>query len=104
MITDNKEKKLLIEKLLQDKVIDIDQAFMLLEQEVASEQKDFTPISIGVPTVWPPFMIDPWVQPFHHPYNPYPMTPWTYPGVVYGSVSIGTTVPEGATLTSVCSN
>ena len=54
MITTNTQKKILVEKLLQDKVITIDDAFLLLEKDV-DEPVIFGPYPSAIiqPVTWP---------------------------------------------------
>lgn len=87
MITLNLEKKTLVEKLLQDKTITIDQAFMLLEE--------VDPVHISYPSyIYPPYIIP---APIVNPYNPYyPFTISSIPGTItLGCISTTSSTSTG---------
>lgn len=71
MISQNTDKKALVEKLVQDKVITLDQAILLL-------QEDETPQDLSTPIQWPFYLGGPWWG-IYPPY-PYQQLP-TYPTV-----------------------
>lgn len=84
MITQNTEKKNLVERLLQEKKISIDEAFLLLENDYIMS----TPPYIQWPLIDPlcPYTttIDPWVQPHHPGTMPYtqPAPSWPPGGTI----------------------
>lgn len=96
MITTNIDKKNLVEKLLSDRTITIDQAFMLLDD--ADARLPVSDFPFVQPIVYPntlPYYQEPW-------FGIIPPTGWPYSGTICSGTSVtisGSHIPITNTIT-----
>ncbi len=97
MITQNKDKKALVEKLLADKVITFDEAFLLTDEKETPE-----PIVLKEFLYWSYPVSQPYIYPNTLPY-PSPITP-AYPYPSYPVISFGDIGTIGGSIYTLITN